>query len=198
MVGGTRWAMDWWTAQRAHLRALNSALPPALPCAQRPRAAAAVDRAAAAAVPAAAASSGLPPTTCWSKPSCCTPGRWRGCRCVRACYGACVLSLLLVCLRWIRSSALLLATLQPPPPPTRTRSPCLPVQRKLSDQGVGRDAEWAALLRQPLFSAGAAAGGEEECGGSASLSHLLDIWVERQHLLWKVGGRPGGWVVCRV
>ena len=58
------------------------------------------------------------------------------------------------------------------------------LQRTLQGQGVGKDAEWASVLRDPLFA------GAADCGGSASLAHLLDIWVERQHLLWKVGGRP--------
>ncbi|KAI3425283.1 hypothetical protein D9Q98_009050 [Chlorella vulgaris] len=52
------------------------------------------------------------------------------------------------------------------------------MQRVLQGKGVGREAEWAAVLSRPLF-----AGASD--GGSASLSHLLDIWVERQHLLWK-------------
>lgn len=55
-----------------------------------------------------------------------------------------------------------------------------PPQRELQSKGVGKDAEWAAVLRRPLF-----AGASD--GGSASLGHLLDLWVERQHLLWKVG-----------
>lgn len=65
----------------------------------------------------------------------------------------------------------------PPPPPLL----CVPRrQRELQGKGVGKDAEWAAVLRRPLFAAASD-------GGSASLSHLLDLWVERQHLLWKVG-----------
>lgn len=60
---------------------------------------------------------------------------------------------------------------RPPPPP----------QRQLQGKGVGKDAEWAGVLREPLF-----AGASD--GGSASLGHLLDLWVERQHLLWKVRG----------
>jgi hypothetical protein len=59
------------------------------------------------------------------------------------------------------------------------------MQRVLQGKGVGREAEWAAVLSRPLF-----AGASD--GGSASLSHLLDIWVERQHLLWKVGGCAAG------
>lgn len=58
--------------------------------------------------------------------------------------------------------------------------PTLLVQRVLAGKGVGADAAWAALLSRPLF-----AGASD--GGSASLGHLIDIWVERQHLLWKVG-----------
>ncbi len=61
---------------------------------------------------------------------------------------------------------------------------CLPpqpiLQRVLAGKGVGADAAWAALLSRPLFAAASD-------GGSASLGHLLDIWVEQQHLLWKVG-----------
>ncbi|EFN53652.1 hypothetical protein CHLNCDRAFT_136380 [Chlorella variabilis] len=52
------------------------------------------------------------------------------------------------------------------------------LQRVLQGKGVGRDLDWAAVLRQPLFA-------QASDGGSASLAHLLDIWVERQHLLWK-------------
>lgn len=54
------------------------------------------------------------------------------------------------------------------------------LQRVLAGKGVGTDAAWAVLLSRPLF-----AGASD--GGSASLGHLMDIWVERQHLLWKVG-----------
>ncbi|KAL4419888.1 hypothetical protein ABPG75_006986 [Micractinium tetrahymenae] len=50
--------------------------------------------------------------------------------------------------------------------------------RELQSKGVGKDADWAAVLRQPLFA-------QASDGGSASLGHLLDLWVERQHLLWK-------------
>ena len=59
------------------------------------------------------------------------------------------------------------------------------LQRVLAGTGVGTDAAWAVLLSRPLF-----AGASD--GGSASLGHLMDIWVERQHLLWKVGFL-GGW-----
>jgi hypothetical protein len=52
------------------------------------------------------------------------------------------------------------------------------LQRALADKGAARDARWAAVLAEPLF------GGASD-GGSASLAHLLDIWVERQHLMWK-------------
>ena len=57
--------------------------------------------------------------------------------------------------------------------------PCSLVQRQLQSKGVGKEAEWASVLRAPLFA-------HASDGGSASLAHLLDIWVERQHLLWKV------------
>lgn len=52
-------------------------------------------------------------------------------------------------------------------------------QRVLQGKGVGQEREWGEVLARPLF-----AGASD--GGSASLSHLLDIWVERHHLLWKV------------
>ncbi|KAL4430372.1 hypothetical protein ABPG77_002178 [Micractinium sp. CCAP 211/92] len=52
------------------------------------------------------------------------------------------------------------------------------LQRELQSKGMGKDAEWAAVLRQPLFA-------QASDGGSASLAHLFDLWVERQHLLWK-------------
>lgn len=56
------------------------------------------------------------------------------------------------------------------------------LQRELQSKGVGKDAEWAAVLRQPLFA---------QASDGASLAHLFDLWVERQHLLWKVGrGNP--------
>ncbi|KAL3162159.1 hypothetical protein ABBQ32_009867 [Trebouxia sp. C0010 RCD-2024] len=49
---------------------------------------------------------------------------------------------------------------------------------KLKDKGVGKDAEWGSLLEKaPLRHA--------DDLDSASLSHAVDIFVERHHLLWK-------------
>ncbi|KAL3147449.1 hypothetical protein ABBQ38_014508 [Trebouxia sp. C0009 RCD-2024] len=49
---------------------------------------------------------------------------------------------------------------------------------KLKDKGVGKDAEWGSLLEKaPLRHA--------DDLESASLSHAVDIFVERHHLLWK-------------
>lgn len=44
----------------------------------------------------------------------------------------------------------------------------------------GKDADWTYLLSQPLLR-------DAGDGGSASLGHLADLFVERQHLIWKVG-----------
>ena len=44
---------------------------------------------------------------------------------------------------------------------------------------AGRGLEWQALLGEPLFH------DADNCG-SATLSHTIDIFVERHHLLWKV------------
>jgi hypothetical protein len=52
---------------------------------------------------------------------------------------------------------------------------------RLQEKGVGNDQEWLSILRHPLFSRAAD-------GMSTSLQHLIDIFVERQHLLWKVSG----------
>ena len=53
------------------------------------------------------------------------------------------------------------------------------VCRRLKDKGVGKDAEWGSLLEKaPLRHA--------DDLDSASLSHAVDIFVERHHLLWKV------------
>lgn len=50
---------------------------------------------------------------------------------------------------------------------------------RLKDKGVGKDAEWGSLLEKaPLRHA--------DDLDSASLSHAVDIFVERHHLLWKV------------
>ena len=50
---------------------------------------------------------------------------------------------------------------------------------RLKDKGVGKDAEWGSLLEKaPLRHA--------DDLDSATLSHAVDIFVERHHLLWKV------------
>ena len=54
-----------------------------------------------------------------------------------------------------------------------------PALRRLQEQGVGKDSEWGSVLRRPLFS-------RASDGGSASLAHLVALFVERQHTLWKV------------
>lgn len=54
------------------------------------------------------------------------------------------------------------------------------VSCRLKDKGVGRDGEWGSLLgKPPLLGASAE--------DSATLSHLLSLFVERHWLLWKVG-----------
>ncbi|GAB4815863.1 hypothetical protein N2152v2_002909 [Parachlorella kessleri] len=50
--------------------------------------------------------------------------------------------------------------------------------KKLQEKGTGNDSDWAYLLSQPVLR-------DADDGGSASLGHLVDIFVERQHLLWK-------------
>lgn len=60
---------------------------------------------------------------------------------------------------------------------------------RLQGQGVGKDSYWKSLLDRRLFK-------EAGDGGSATLSHLVSIFVERSHLLWKaadvqVGGGQG-------
>ena len=61
------------------------------------------------------------------------------------------------------------------------------LQARLREQGVARDERWASALRRPLFA-------QATDGGSATLAHLVDLFVERQHLIWKVGGwRLPGW-----
>lgn len=44
---------------------------------------------------------------------------------------------------------------------------------------MGQDQEWHSILRNPLFTKAA-----DET--SATLAHLSEIFVERQHLVWKV------------
>lgn len=55
---------------------------------------------------------------------------------------------------------------------------------RLQDQGLAKDGEWGSIMQQPLFRDA----GDE---GSASLSHLTALYVERHHTLWKVG--PCSW-----
>jgi hypothetical protein len=55
------------------------------------------------------------------------------------------------------------------------------VERLTAGNAVSLDAEWRATLAAPLF-AGAS------CGGSASLEHLVDIFVERHNSLWRPAG----------
>lgn len=51
---------------------------------------------------------------------------------------------------------------------------------RLQAGGTGRELEWRAVLSEPPFR------GADD-GGSPSLGRMLDIFVERQHQLWKVG-----------
>ena len=65
------------------------------------------------------------------------------------------------------------------PPQWPSFVPC-----RLKDKGVGRDGEWGSLLgKPPLLGASAE--------DSATLSHLLSLFVQRHWLLWKVGAL--GW-----
>mgnify|MGYP001998111750 FL=1 len=50
---------------------------------------------------------------------------------------------------------------------------------RLQEQGVARGLSWQALLTEPLLT------GASD-GGSSSLGHLVALFVERQHLVWKV------------
>lgn len=54
---------------------------------------------------------------------------------------------------------------------------------RLQDKGVGKDAEWGSLLEKPPLK-------HADDTDSATLSHAVDIFVERHHLLWKVGSDP--------
>lgn len=49
---------------------------------------------------------------------------------------------------------------------------------RLNDQGVGRGLEWQALLGAPHFA------DADDCG-SATYNHMVDLFVERHHQLWK-------------
>ena len=53
------------------------------------------------------------------------------------------------------------------------------LMERLQGAGVGKDLEWRAVLGEKPFT-----GASDH--GSASLGRLLDIFVERHHLLWKV------------
>ena len=50
---------------------------------------------------------------------------------------------------------------------------------RLQEQGVARGLNWQALLTEPLLA-------QASGGGSSSLEHLTALFVERQHLVWKV------------
>ena len=54
------------------------------------------------------------------------------------------------------------------------------LQAKLAEQGVGKDSKWVEALSNPLYA-------HASDGGNAGLSHLIDIFVERQAALWKAG-----------
>ena len=53
------------------------------------------------------------------------------------------------------------------------------LMHRLQDKGVGKDAEWGSLLEKPPLR-------HADDSTSATLSHAVDIFVERHHLLWKV------------
>ena len=54
-----------------------------------------------------------------------------------------------------------------------------PLPYRLQDKGVGKDAEWGSLLEKPPLR-------HADDTDSATVSHAVDIFVERHHLLWKV------------
>jgi hypothetical protein len=54
------------------------------------------------------------------------------------------------------------------------------LQAKVAEQGVRKDAKWVEALSHPLYA-------HASDGGNAGLSHLIDIFVERQAALWKAG-----------
>jgi hypothetical protein len=54
------------------------------------------------------------------------------------------------------------------------------LQAKLAEQGVGKDSKWVEALSHSLYA-------HASDGGNAGLSHLIDIFVERQAALWKAG-----------
>lgn len=53
------------------------------------------------------------------------------------------------------------------------------LMERLQGTGVGKDLEWLSVLSEKPFK-----GASDH--GSASLGRLVDIFVERHHLLWKV------------
>lgn len=55
------------------------------------------------------------------------------------------------------------------------------VERLTAGNAVTLDAGWRAALASPLFA-------HADCGGSASLEHLVEIFVERHHSLWRPAG----------
>ena len=55
---------------------------------------------------------------------------------------------------------------------------------RLQGQGVGKDAWWGSLLQRKLFA-------RADDGGSATLGHLVALFVERGHALWKAADVQG-------
>lgn len=51
---------------------------------------------------------------------------------------------------------------------------------KLSEKGMGRDSRWSDALSHPLLA-------RASDGGNPGLSHLVDIFIERQAALWQAG-----------
>jgi hypothetical protein len=52
------------------------------------------------------------------------------------------------------------------------------IERLTASNAVALDAAWRAVLAAPLFA-------HASCGGSASLEHLLELFVERHNSLWR-------------
>jgi hypothetical protein len=55
------------------------------------------------------------------------------------------------------------------------------VERLSAGNALSLDAAWRDVLAAPLFA-------DATCGGSASLEHLVDLFVERHHSLWRPAG----------
>jgi len=55
------------------------------------------------------------------------------------------------------------------------------IERLTAGNAVTLDAGWRAALAAPLFA-------RADCGGSASLEHLVELFVERHHSLWRPAG----------